>query len=392
MLDLDFTAEQDMLRDALRSLLADTCGLSRVRELEDDPAGFDPDLWRQLAALDLIGLMLPEAHGGSGMGLVEGVVVYEELGRALAPTPHFVSAVLTGGLLARAASPALQETWLPALGRGERIVSVAWLEPGGSFAPAGVTLTARPGDGAAGPEGGAVLDGTKWHVPFASAADALVVLARDPGSGAADPGSGIEIHLVATDAPGVSMTQQLTVAGDTQYALRFDGVAVDAGDRIAAAPRAWAAWHDTMLDGAILQAAWAVGAAHHALELTVQYAKDRHQFGKPLGAFQALAHDLANARTDLDGATALVHEAAWARDAGRDVARLAPMAKAFAGRTFRDITATAQQIFGGVGFTVEYDVQLFFRRAKALQLSWWDDRHCHDLIAATVLDSPDLAL
>ncbi len=386
MLDLDFTAEQDMLRDALRSLLADTCGLSRVRELEDDPVGFDRDLWHHLAALDLIGLMLPESRGGSGMGLVEGVVVYEELGRALAPTPHFVSAVLAGGLLARADSPSLQEAWLPALGQGERIASVAWLEPGGSFAPAGVSLTARPD------AGGTVLEGTKWHVPFASAADALVVLARAPGGAGADPASGIEIHLVATDAPGVSMTQQLTMAGDTQYALRFEGVVVDAGSRIAAAPQGWAVWHDTMLDGAILQAAWAVGAAHHALELTIQYAKDRHQFGKPLGAFQALAHDLANAHTDLDGATALVHEAAWARDAGRDVGHLAPMAKAFAGRTFRDITAAAQQIFGGVGFTVEYDIQMFFRRAKAFQLSWWDDRHCHDLIAATVLDTPGLAL
>ena len=141
-----------------------------------------------------------------------------------------------------------------------------------------------------------------------------------------------------------------------------------------------------MYDGAILAAAQAVGGAQYALEITMQYAKDREQFDKPLGAFQALAHDLANAKTAVDGATLLVHEAAWARAEGRDVSRLAPMAKLFACQTFRDVTAMAQQIFGGVGFTLEYDIQLYFRRAKALQVSWWNDRECENRIAAAILD------
>jgi alkylation response protein AidB-like acyl-CoA dehydrogenase len=118
----------------------------------------------------------------------------------------------------------------------------------------------------------------------------------------------------------------------------------------------------------------------------VQYAKDRHQFDKPLGAFQALAHYLADAVTTVDGAETLVYEAAWARDNGRPVAKLAPMAKLFACKTFRHVTAMAQQIFGGVGFTVEYDIQLYFRRAKQLQISWWNDRYLEELVAAAVLD------
>jgi alkylation response protein AidB-like acyl-CoA dehydrogenase len=118
----------------------------------------------------------------------------------------------------------------------------------------------------------------------------------------------------------------------------------------------------------------------------VQYAKDRHQFDKPLGAFQALAHYLADAATTVDGAEVLVHEAAWASAEGRSVAKLAPMAKLYACRTFRDVTATAQQIFGGIGFTVEFDIQLYFRRAKQLQLSWWDTRYLEELVAAAVLD------
>jgi alkylation response protein AidB-like acyl-CoA dehydrogenase len=121
--------------------------------------------------------------------------------------------------------------------------------------------------------------------------------------------------------------------------------------------------------------------------MTVQYAKDREQFGKPIGAFQSIAHYLADGQTELDGARTLVHEAAWARSTGRPVARLAPMAKLFATRMLRDLTAAAQQIHGGNGFTLDYDVQLYFRRAKALQIGWWGDRELEELIAADVLDT-----
>ena len=142
-----------------------------------------------------------------------------------------------------------------------------------------------------------------------------------------------------------------------------------------------------MYDGVILLAAQAVGGARYALDITVQYAKDRQQFDKPLGAFQAIAHYLSDASTALDGAETLVWEAAWARSENRPVTRLAPMAKLFACQTFRDITAMSQQVFGGVGFTVEYDIQLYFRRAKELQLSWWDTRHLEELVASDVLDA-----
>ena len=137
----------------------------------------------------------------------------------------------------------------------------------------------------------------------------------------------------------------------------------------------------------ILTAALANGGCDHALEITVQYAKDREQFDKPLGAFQALAHNMADARTALDGSKLLAYEAAWAHSTGGPLARLAPMAKLTACNSFRDTTAMAQQIFGGVGFTLEYEIQLYFRRAKQLQLSWNDTRRCEDLIAAAVLDA-----
>ena len=367
-MDLDHSPEQEMLREMVRGVCSSYASLDTVRALEDDPVGYPTELWKQLGELDLIGLMLPAEYGGSGMTMLEGAVVYEELGRALAPSPHFVSAVMGAGVLLRAGSDAQKQARLPRLASGDAILSIAWLEPGNGFGPEGVQTTARA-DGA-----DFVLDGTKWHVAFASAATELVVLARTS--------DGIDLFLVDPSSSGVSLTQQMTIASDTQYAVELSGVRVPAANRIGAAGSGWDTWNATMLPGIVLLAAQAMGGARHAFDITLQYAKDRHQFDKPLGAFQAIAHYLADASTTVEGGTILVYEAAWSDANGRSISRLAPMAKLFACRTFRDVTAMGQQVFGGIGFTVESDIQLYFRRAKQLQLSWFDDRHLEELIAA----------
>jgi alkylation response protein AidB-like acyl-CoA dehydrogenase len=377
MLDLAFTEEQEMLREVVRSLLAEYAPPTVVREMEDDPVGYPAELWKRLADLDLLGLLVPEAHGGSGMSLLEGVVLYEELGRALAPTPHFVSCVASATALAVGGTGEQRATWLPRIASGDAVLTPAWLEPDGGFGPRGVQARATSTDGGA----TYTLTGVKRHVAFAAAATRLMVLART-GDGEGD----VDLFLVDPRAAGVTLTQQFTVASDTQYRVDLDDVAIDAADRVGPAGTGWATWTAVRDDALILLAAWAVGAGDRTQEMTVQYAKDREQFGKPIGAFQAIAHYLADRQTELDGARTLVHEAAWARSTGRPVTRLAPMAKLFAARVLRDVTATAQQIYGGNGFTLEYDVQLYFRRAKALQLSWWADRDLEELIAADVLD------
>jgi alkylation response protein AidB-like acyl-CoA dehydrogenase len=357
----------------VRDMCAAHASLESVRALEDDPVGYSADFWEQLGELDLLGLMIPPEYGGSGMGLLEGAVVYEEFGRALAPSPHFVSAVMSAGVLLRAGSDAQKKSWLPRIASGTAILSTAWLEPGNGFGFEGVQTTARA-DGV-----DFVLDGTKWHVPFASSADELVVLAcTEDGA--------VDLFLVDPTSPGVRLTQQMTIASDTQYAVELSGVRVHGANRIGAAGTGWDTWNATMLRGVVLLAAQAIGGARHAFDITLQYAKDRHQFDKPLGAFQAISHYLADASTTVEGGTILVYEAAWADANGRPIARLAPMAKLFACRTFRDVTAMGQQVFGGIGFTVDADIQLYFRRAKQLQLSWWDDRYLEELIATDRLD------
>ena len=183
----------------------------------------------------------------------------------------------------------------------------------------------------------------------------------------------------------------MTISSDTQYRVDFDGVQVGADALVGTAGDAWSTWDAVMHDGIILLAAQAVGGAQYAHAIATQYAKDRFQFDKPLGAFQSIAHYLSDAVTAVDGAETLVWEAGWARTEGHDVSTLAPMAKLFACQTFRDVTATAQQIFGGVGFTLEYDIQLYFRRAKQLQISWWNDRYLEELVARQVIDQRALA-
>jgi len=378
MLDLDFTHEQDMLRDMVRGLCAELSPLERVRELEDDPDGIAHDLWQRFGELGLGGLMVPDRAGGSGMSLIDGVVLYEELGRSLAPLPHLVSCVLAAGAIAEAGTFAQQEALLRGIASGDTIATVGWLEPGGGYKPRGVQLAARAdGDGF-------VLDGAKTHVPFAAAADLLIVLART-GTGDTD----IDLFAAPSDSSGLSIEQRMSISSDTQYQVTFDRVPVPGDARLGGpdspAGTGWAAWDSVMHAGAILAAAQAVGGATYALDITVDYAKTRRQFNKALAEFQAISHYLADARTALDGARLLVCEAAWAHSTGRPTDRLAPMAKLFACRTYRDITAMCQQVFGGIGFTLEYDIQLYFRRAKQLQLSWWDQATCEDRIADAVL-------
>jgi alkylation response protein AidB-like acyl-CoA dehydrogenase len=374
--NLDFSDEQQALRDLVRGVCAEHAPIAVVRAMEDDPRGFPEPLWKKLGETGVLGVLVPEAHGGAGQGLLEAVIAFEEFGRALAPTPAFVSSAVCASALLAAGDDAHRREWLPRIASGDAVLAPAWLEPQRGFGAEGVQLRAERAGG------GWQLTGAKRSVAFASAAVRLLVLAR---TGAAP--RDVTLFLVDPNARGVSARQVRTLASDTQYELSFDAVPVGDAARVGAAGAGFAIWERVLRDAFVVVAAFANGACQRALDLTVQYAKDRKQFDKPLGSFQAISHYLADAATALDGSKYLTYEAASVRDAGGDTARLAPMAKLFACDTFRDTTAMCQQVWGGVGFTVEYDIQLYFRRAKQLQLSWCDPPHLEELIArATIGD------
>ncbi len=374
-MDLNFTEEQGQYRDLVRAVCDEHSTTRVVRDMENDAVGIPAGLWEKMKETGLLGMMLPEEYGGIGLNTVDRVVIFEQLGRALAPGPFFVSSVMSALAILKAGSEAQKSALLPAIGAGDLIVTPAWLEPDNGFGPEGVQLRATPGGD------GYVLNGVKRHVLYAQAAQKLLVLVRT-----GDAADAIDLLLVDTDAPGVTLQQQKSMASDTQYRIDFANVAVPAANRIGAAGSGWATWNACMHEGIILLASFAVGGAERALEMTVDYSKGREQFGKPIGAFQSLSHYMADGFAMIEGAKVLVLEAAWAQDRGRSIARLAPMAKLFACNTFRDVTAKCEQIHGGYGFTLEYDIQLFFRRAKQQQINWWDSRYLEHLIAAEVLD------
>lgn len=374
-MDLELTPEQQMLRDAVRDLCAKHGDPDHLRELEDDPVGYDEAFWRELASMDLIGLTLPPEHGGSGMTALESMVVFQELGRAIVPSPLLVSAVVGGGLLAAAGSEDLQRDWLPRVAAGDAVLTLAWHEAGRSDGPEGVALTAT----ADGDE--LVLTGTKIVVPFASRADALLVLARS-GPRPED----VDLVLVESDADGLAMEQTTVVDSSAQYEVRFDRVRVPSGQRIGAPGEGWSAFVDVVDDALVAVAAMAVGGAQQLLDMSVAYAGERVQFGVPIGNFQGVAHPIADVATEVEGARTLVLHAAWSRSvAGVGGARTA-LAKRFACETYRRAARTAHQVYGGIGFTRAIDVQLYFRRAKQLELDWFEPRTLGERIAAAELD------
>jgi alkylation response protein AidB-like acyl-CoA dehydrogenase len=376
-MNLDFSDEQQALRDLVRGVCAELSPVSVVRAMEDDARGWPDALWKKLGETGVLGMLVPEAHGGAGQGLLEAVIAFEELGRALAPTPAFVSSIVAARALLEAGNEAQQRAWLPRIASGDAVLTPAWLEPQRGFFASGVQLRARrDGDGW-------LLDGAKRSVAFAAGAAQLLVLARTGD----DPGD-VTLFLADANARGIRAKQVRSLASDTQYELAFEALRVEDAARVGELNAGWATWERVLGDAFVALAAFANGACERALELTVQYAKDRKQFDKPIGAFQAISHYLADARTALDGSKHLAYEAACARDASgrsREAARLAAMAKLFACDTFRDVSATCQQIWGGVGFTVEYDIQLFFRRAKQLQLAWCDPPALEERIASALL-------
>lgn len=368
-MDLDFSEEQVMLRDTAKGICEEYVTSASIRELESDERGYSEPFWQQLAELGIAGLNVPEAHGGMGWGTLETVVVYEEFGRSLASTPHFHSCVLSAKVIELAGSEAQQAQWLPAIAAGEAIITPAWSESGRGFDAAGVQLAAeKQGEGY-------TLTGTKILVPFAAAATRLLVLARC--------GDEVVGALVDPKADGVTVSYEKNHASQPLFQVDFNQVAVAADDVLAG--DFWTHW-DTALNQAIIAlAAQAIGGAEAIHAMTVDYAKQRVQFGKQIGAFQSIAHYLADLSVEIEGTKVLVYQAAWALDNGKPWQKLALMAKLQACDVFRKASATGVQVHGGYGFTLEGDPQLYFRRAKFQQVTYWDTAYLENRIAEAVL-------
>jgi alkylation response protein AidB-like acyl-CoA dehydrogenase len=346
-MDLTLTEPQDMLVTTAREFLRRHWSPADVRRVERE--GFDPALWRAVSELGWPGLALPAGVGGTGQGMLELALVAEEMGRAACSCPLLPSTTLVALPVLWAGSDSQRARWLPALARGEAIGAPALLEPGMRDEWGSVATTVAGGR----------VTGSKTLVPYAAIADVLVV-STDGG-----------LVLVDTGAPGVSVRRQAVLGGDPLYEVAFDGA--ECAPLAAPASRVLARALD---HAAVAAVAYATGLVDAALSLSVRHARDRVQFGRPIGSFQAIAHRCADIRADVDACRLLVQQAAWSLDESADARLHVAAAKAYGNDAVRRAFAHAHQVHGAIGFTTEHDLQLYSRRAKAFELTYGDaDRH-----------------
>ncbi len=365
-MDIGFTEEQELLRDTARKFLDSECPTTFVRQMMATEAAVTPEFWKKLAEQGWLGITYPEEDGGSGLGLVDLVVLMEEIGRAVMPGPVPATVLLGGAAIAAAGSPATRREWLPRIAAGEAKATLALTEPNARWDAAGVTLAARE------TRGGFTLSGTKLFVPDAHQADVLVVAARTrDGSTMED---GISLFLVPKGTEGVAVRLLPSVDETRKLCeVRLDSVAVPATALIGELHEGWPALARVIDHAAVALSAEICGAAQRVLDMTVDYAKLRTAFGKPIGSYQGVKHKCADMLIEIENAKSLTYYAAWAVDEGEaDAAMAVSMAKAAASDAGRKVCAAGIQLHGGIGMTWEHDLHLYLKRAKASEIAFGD--------------------
>lgn len=358
-MDLSFNEEQQALRDSARSFLAENSSSVRVRKAMETDLGYDADLWRRIGAeLGWSAVVIPEEYGGLGLGPIELVALMEEMGAALLCSPFFSSVCLAGGTLLAGGTDEQKGEILPGIASGETIATVAFTEPSGRWDASGIEATARA-DG-----GDYVLSGAKKFVLDGAAASLLVVAARTEGTSGED---GVSLFLVPGDASGLECRSLPTVDQTRHQAeITLTDVRVPASALVGAEGGGWSILSSALDQAMVALAAEQLGGAQRCLDLTVAYAKERVQFGRPIGSFQAIKHKCADMLVLVESARSAVYYAAAAQAEGDpELPQLASLAKAYCSDAYFRCAADSIQIHGGVGFTWEYDIHLYFKRAKS---------------------------
>jgi alkylation response protein AidB-like acyl-CoA dehydrogenase len=362
-MDFDFTQEQVMLRDLTREFLNRESAPRAVRRVMEEPAGFSAATWQQMAEMGLPGLAVEAAYGGQGLGVIEQALVLEEMGHAAYPGPYFATSVLATSAIAASGQANQMARYLPDMARGRTRATLALVEEALSWAPSGVRMRAeRRGDSF-------VLSGVKRFVPFAHVADLIVLVART-----GDGEDGTTVFALPADAAGLRQEPNVEMDRTSRTSSLFaDGVVASGDAVIGQVGHGWDVIGPTLRRAAVGAAAEMLGAARRCMEMSVEYAKVRRQFGQEIGTFQAIKHACAEMLLEVENAHAATYYAAWALDAGSpDAALAASAAKAYVGDAARKVCGSAIQVHGGIGFTWEYDLHLYFKRAKHLEPLYGD--------------------
>ena len=376
-MNFGLSEEQEMLRRSARGLLEKECAPPLVRRMMEDQLGYAPGLWKEMADLGWVGLVIPEAFDGAGLTYVDLAVMLEEIGRVLLPAP-FIPTVLFGEAIQRAGSQHQKSSLLPKIASGELIGTLAHIEPSGAWDADGIAMVAQRSAGRF------MLEGTKLFVNDAHVADYLLVAARSDGQSSGE--TGITLFALEKTRPGIAVTVLDTIDQTRKVAeVSFHEVEATQEDVVGEVGQGWATLSHVIDRGKVALAAEMVGGADKVLEMSVAYAKVREQFGRPIGSFQAIQHKCANMLVELESARSAVYYAAWAVSQGVAEAPLAAaLAKAAASDAYRRAAAEGIQIHGGIGFTWEHDMHLYFKRAKSSEFTFGDATYNREIVAQLI--------
>ena len=376
-MNFGFSEEQELLRNTARKFFENECTSTFVRDRMAVPAGVTDEFWTKLAEQGWLGLIYPEEFGGSGLGFVDLTVLMEETGRVVMPGPFF-STVLLGGLAIREAGSAAQrKEWLTKIAAGQARATLAWTEPSARWDPAGITCTAKDG------KGGFVLNGTKLFVPDAHLADVIVVVARTSEGKAED---GVSLLLVPKSTRGVTVKLLPTMDQTRKLCeVTFQDASVPADSLMGVKGKAWPTLTRVVERATVALCAEMCGGAQRVLDMTTDYAKIRIAFGKPIGTYQGVKHRAADMLVDVENGKSLTYYAAWAVDENSPEAPLAAsMAKAYVTDAYRKIAGAGIQLHGGIGFTWEHDLHLYFKRAKSSEFTFGDATYHRERVAQLI--------
>lgn len=366
--------EQVMLKTTARDFLEKECPKRLVRDMMQDEKGYSPELWQKMAGLGWMGLAIPEAYGGVGSTFLDLAALLEEMGRALVPGPFVPTVVLAARPILAAGTEEQKQRYLPGIAAGRTRMTLALLEGTGSLEAPAVSLQAAPsGDDF-------VINGTKMFVPDAHVADHLLCVARTADT--ADKEDGITLFLVDAATHGIHTEVLKTMTGEKLCEVLFSNVMVPRSSMLGGLHQGWPVVRQILDEATVAECAWMIGGAQWALDASVEYAKERIAFGRPIGSFQAIAHRCANMAIDLEGAISITYYAAWAiSEDDPEASVTASIAKAWCSDMYKHVAGDGIQIHGAIGFAEEHDMPLYFRRAKSSELAYGDSKYHRERVA-----------
>jgi len=372
-MDLGLSEEQEMLRKMARDFLATECPKTLVREMEEDERGYPPQLWQGMAEVGWTGLPFPEEFGGGEGSFLDLAVLIEEMGRACLPGPFFSTVVLGGLTITDVGTEEQKKEFLPEIAEGKIIMALALNEPGGGYEASDINIEAVLD------KDEYVINGTKLFVTDAHVADWIVCVARTARG--SNPEEGITLFLVKSDSEGLTCELLPSLAKDKQCEVVFNSVRVPAKNLLGEADQGWDVVKKIMLRAAVAKSVEMVGAAQQVLEMTADYAKERVQFDRPIGSFQAVQHHCANMALAVDGSRYLAYQAAWMLSEGLPCDMEVAAAKAWTSDSLRQVATLGHQVHGAIGFTLDHDMQLYSRRAKAAEVIFGDSDFHREAVA-----------